>query len=63
MWWHTPIILALGRLRQKEYEFENSLGYIVSFRPARIGYTGIKSQKKKKKSHAEDDRLELLTDY
>jgi hypothetical protein len=28
-WWHTPVILALGRLRQEDEEFEASMGYIV----------------------------------
>jgi hypothetical protein len=26
-----PAFLALGRLRQEDYEFEGSLGYIASF--------------------------------
>lgn len=29
VWWHTPIILALGRLRQKDAHLEASLGYVV----------------------------------
>lgn len=29
VWWHTPVILALGRLRQKDAHLEASLGYIV----------------------------------
>lgn len=29
VWWHTPTILVLGRLRQDESEFEVSLGYLV----------------------------------
>jgi hypothetical protein len=28
-WWSTPIILALGRLRQEDLEFEVGLGCIV----------------------------------
>jgi hypothetical protein len=28
-WWHIPVILALGRLRPEDCEFEASLGYIV----------------------------------
>jgi hypothetical protein len=31
-WWHTPVIPALGRLRQENHEFEASLGYIPSSR-------------------------------
>jgi hypothetical protein len=32
-WWHTPLILALGKQRQVDfYEFGTSLIYIVSFR-------------------------------
>jgi hypothetical protein len=29
VWWHTSIIPALGRLRQEDYEFKTSLGYIA----------------------------------
>lgn len=29
MWWLSPRILALRRLRQVDYEFQVSLGYIV----------------------------------
>jgi hypothetical protein len=29
MWWHTPVITALRRLRQEDHEFEVSLGYVV----------------------------------
>jgi hypothetical protein len=28
VWWFTPVILALGRLKQEDHEFEASLGYI-----------------------------------
>jgi hypothetical protein len=28
-WWHTPVIPALGRLKQKNHGFKASLGYIV----------------------------------
>jgi hypothetical protein len=27
VWWHTPIIPALGRPRQEDYKFKASLGY------------------------------------
>jgi hypothetical protein len=29
MWWHMPIILALGRLRQEDFKFETRLSYIA----------------------------------
>jgi hypothetical protein len=29
MWWYTPIILALERMRQENFQFEVSLGYTV----------------------------------
>jgi hypothetical protein len=29
VWWYTSAVPALGRLRQKDHEFEVSLGYIV----------------------------------
>jgi hypothetical protein len=29
LWWRTPEIPALGRLRQEAHEFKASLGYIV----------------------------------
>jgi hypothetical protein len=28
-WWFTPVILALGRLRQEDCEYKDSLGYTV----------------------------------
>lgn len=31
---HTPVTLALRRLRQEELKFGASLGYIVSLKPA-----------------------------
>jgi hypothetical protein len=35
-WWCTPVISALGRLRQEDcYIFEVSSGYILIYRPAR----------------------------
>jgi hypothetical protein len=30
VWWHIPVIPALGKLRQKDQEFEASLGYTMS---------------------------------
>jgi hypothetical protein len=27
-WWHTSVISALRRLRQKDHDFEANLGYI-----------------------------------
>jgi hypothetical protein len=28
VWWHIPVISALGRLREEDFKFEASLGYI-----------------------------------
>jgi hypothetical protein len=28
-WWYTPVIPVLRRLRQENYEFHSSMGYIV----------------------------------
>lgn len=33
--WHRPVIPALGRRTQDDYEFAARLGYIVSARPSR----------------------------
>jgi hypothetical protein len=29
MWWFTPVISALRRLRQEELEFQASLGHVA----------------------------------
>jgi hypothetical protein len=29
MWWHTPVIPAFGRLRQKDGKFKACLNYIA----------------------------------
>jgi hypothetical protein len=34
VWSHTPVILPLERLRQKNQEFKTSVGYIANFRAA-----------------------------
>jgi hypothetical protein len=28
-WWYTPVVPALGRLKQEDGEFKASLGYVV----------------------------------
>jgi hypothetical protein len=28
-WWHTPVIIALKRLRHEDHDFEASLDYIL----------------------------------
>jgi hypothetical protein len=33
-WWYTPVIPELKRWRQEDREFEASLAYLVSSRPA-----------------------------
>jgi hypothetical protein len=30
MWWHIPVILALGRLRWEDWELEANLGYTMN---------------------------------
>jgi hypothetical protein len=30
-WWYIPVIPALRRLRQEDYEYEASLNYIAKF--------------------------------
>jgi hypothetical protein len=40
-----PIISALQGLRQEDHKFEDSLGYIMSFRTASAAYPEIFSKK------------------
>lgn len=48
-WWHMTIILALERLRQEDLgEFENSLCYIASSRPALRERRRLSQEKERK---------------
>jgi hypothetical protein len=29
MWWYRPVIAALGNLKQEDFEFKDSLGYVT----------------------------------
>jgi hypothetical protein len=44
-----PVIPALGRVKQEDHNFEASLGYIVSSRPAWTVRPPISKKKKEKK--------------
>jgi hypothetical protein len=46
-WWCTPLILALGRQRQVDFEFEASLVYRVSSRTVRTAQRNPSITKKK----------------
>jgi hypothetical protein len=52
-WWCTPLIPALGRQRQADFEFEASLVYKVSSRTARA-VQKIKKKKEKEIGHGLD---------
>jgi hypothetical protein len=34
IWWYTPVIPALRRLRQEDLKFQARLGYLMNSRPA-----------------------------
>jgi hypothetical protein len=46
VWWRTPLIPALGRQRQADFELEASLVYKVSSRTARAIQRNPVSEKK-----------------
>jgi hypothetical protein len=48
VWWHMPLIPALGRQRQADFEFEASLVYRVSSRTARATQRNPVSKKQNK---------------
>ena len=53
-WWHTPLIPALGRQRQVDFEFEASLDYRVSTRTARATERNAVSKNKNKQTKKEN---------
>jgi len=60
---HTPLILALWRLRQRDLcEFEASLDYRVSFRTARAIQRNP-ALKNKKKARKEEKMISKLSNY
>jgi hypothetical protein len=57
MWWSMPEILALGKLRQKDHKFKDSLGYIIGSRTACTmrsmkGMEGRKEGRKKERKES-----------
>jgi hypothetical protein len=50
VWWYTPVIPALGKLRKEDHEFEASLGYIAR----------AVSKKKKKQGNRKDTQPQLV---
>jgi hypothetical protein len=53
MWWCTPIISELGKLKQEYCEFQASLGYIASSRSALPTEEDLlkKEKEERKKQH------------
>jgi hypothetical protein len=46
VWWYKSVIPALGRLRQEDHEFKDSLGFILSSRKPRL--QGVSKKQKQK---------------
>jgi hypothetical protein len=49
VWWHKPVILVLGSTRQKDQEFQASLGY----RERLLSYGGKKTKKERREGREE----------
>jgi single-stranded DNA-specific DHH superfamily exonuclease len=54
--WHIPIIPALGRLRQENFEFEVSLSYVERFC---LKNKQIDKKKKKKEKNEKEEKKNL----
>jgi hypothetical protein len=49
VWWHTPLIPALRRLKQEDHMFHSSMDYALIYRPAWTHSEKLKKTKQNKK--------------
>jgi hypothetical protein len=57
VWWHTPVIPALGKLRQEDHEFKAKLGYLTG--SGAVWAIKPVSKKKEEKEKVEKEKRKI----